>query len=126
MKQETDKHVLPFNENNAFPLFENKYGSGSFSSASYRSGPFKKIKIKGTDCTVNADCPNDFTCNGFGNCIIESEYFTLLESPIDLTDKAEVDQRCNPETLFKEMNDRINNAEVYYKGMVYQKVFEWL
>ena len=121
MKQETDKHVLPFNENNAFPLFENKYGSGSFSSASYRSGPFQKIKLKDA-CTTDDDCPGDGTCNGGGNCIIQSEYFTLLDSPIDLTNKTEVDDKCKPEVLFKEMNDRINNAEVYYKGIIYQKI----
>ena len=49
VKQETDKHVLPYNSNNAFPLFENKYGPGDFETASYRSGPFEMIKYLDQD-----------------------------------------------------------------------------
>ena len=116
VKQETDKHVLPFNENNAFPTFENKYGSGNFEDASYRSGPFKKIKFKDQDCSVDADCDSG-TCDMADNkCVVESQYFTLLDEPIDLTNKTEVDEKCNPLKLFKEMGRRINQTEVYYKG----------
>ena len=49
-------------------------------------------------------------------CIVESQYFTLLDEPIDLTNKTEVDEKCNPLKLFKEMGRRINQTEVYYKG----------
>ena len=116
VKQETDKHVLPFNENNAFPLFENKYGGGDFASAPYRSGPFKKIKFKDQDCTVDADCSG--TCDTNDNkCVVESQYFTLLDEPIDLTNKAEVDEKCDPVKLFEEIGRRINQTEVFYKGL---------
>lgn len=104
-------------------MFENKYGSGDFSSASYRSGPFKKIKFKDqAACSIDSDCSGSETCDTDGKCalIVESEYFTLLETPIDLTNKTEVDDRCDPEELFNEMNDRINRAQVYYKGSVYK------
>ena len=48
---------------------------------------------------------------------MESQYFQLLDEPIDLTNKAEVDEKCNPEKLFKEMGRRINQTQVYYKGL---------
>ena len=42
---------------------------------------------------------------------------TLLDQSIDLTNKAEVDEKCNPVKLFKEMGRRINQTEVYNKGL---------
>ena len=48
---------------------------------------------------------------------MESQYFTLLDEPIDLTNKAEVDEKCDPVKIFEEIGRRINQTEVYYKGL---------
>ena len=48
---------------------------------------------------------------------MESQYFTLLDEPIDLTNKAEVDEKCDPVKLFEEIGRRINQTEVFYKGL---------
>ena len=66
--QDTDKQILAYNKHNAFPTFQNKYGSGE---THYRSGPFPKIRDR-----FNS---NEQT-NGF---------FHLLETPIALTNKSE-------------------------------------
>ena len=97
-RQETDKHVLAYNKYNSFPLFENRYGDGSYDSASYRSGPFEKYKdarVPGVEVT--------------------NEYIHLLSEPIDLTNKTEVDLKCKPNQVLQDMQNTINNISVYYK-----------
>ena len=53
---------------------------------------------------------------------MESQYFTLLDEPIDLTNKAEVDEKCDPVKLFEEIGRRINQTEVFYKGLFSKRI----